>query len=1029
MALFCEQEQSNDVWFLDSGCSNHMCGTKSLFKELNESDKTDVMLGDSKKIRVEGRGTISIKTNQGNAKILQDVMFVPSLSHNLLSIGQLMISGYSILFDDGVCIIKDKKSGQITAKVSMAKNKMFPLEVSMIENYAMIANGDSETQLWHLRYGHLNINGLKLLREKEMVFGLPKLESLVFCEGCVYGKQSRKPFPVGKAWRASKCLELVHADLCGPMNIESLGGSRYFLLFTDDCSRMSWVYFLENKSEAFDRFKKFKAVVERASGLLIKTLRTDRGGEFVSADFNVFCEENGICRELTAPYTPEQNGVAERKNRTVVEMARSMIQAKGLPIYFWAEAVATAVYLLNLSPTKAVRNQTPFEAWTGRKPTVSHLKVFGCIAYALVKTYSRKFDERSAKYIFVGYSSQSKAFKLYNPISGKITISRDVVFNEDATWIWNEENKEGHIQVLEDNIEQPLNPTPAISSPDTFGSSNPSVSASNESSSSSSSSETPPRNYKSLQEIYASCTFALLVSDPICFEEAGKKKEWCKAMEEELSAIQKNQTWDLVDLPEGKNVIGLKWVFKTKYHADGSIQKHKARLVVKGYSQQQDVDFYETFSPVARFETVRTFLALAAQLNWPVYQFDVKSAFLNGDLEEEVYVSQPEGFVANGNEDKVYRLKKALYGLKQAPRAWYFKIDSYFQESGFKRSENEPTLYLKKTGKDEFLVVCLYVDDMIYMGSNELIIAEFKTCMMKKFEMTDLGLLHYFLGLEVKQGFDGIFISQRKYAMDLLKKFNMLNCKVEATPMNINEKLSRDDNAEFVNATYFRSLVGGLNYLCHTRPDIAFSVGVVSRFMHNPSTLHLGAAKRILRYVAGTAELGIWYSKVSNFKLTGYTDSDHAGCMDDRRSTSGFLFNLGSGAISWSSKKQEVVALSSSEAEYISATTSASQAIWLRRLLADFNQKQAGATEIFCDSMSAIAMTKNQAYHSRTKHIDIRYHFIRSLVTNKDIVLKFCNTKEQVADILTKALPLEKQENFRKQMGVCNFESRGSVKI
>ncbi|EOY04542.1 Uncharacterized protein TCM_019778 [Theobroma cacao] len=444
MAFFYEKEQSNDVWFLDSGCSNHMSGTRSLFKELDESNKTDVTLGNSKKIRVEGRGTISIKTSQGNAKILQYVMLVPDLSHNLLSIVQLMISGYSILFDDGFCTIKNKKFKQIITKVPMAKNKMFPLEVSMIENYAMVANGDSEARLSHLHYGHLNINGLKLLSQKEMVFGLPKLENLGFCEGCVYGKQSKKPFLVGKAWRVSKCLELVHADLCGPMNIESLG------------------------------------------------------------------------------------------------------------------------------------------------------------AYALVKTYSSKFDEKSEKYIFVGYCSQSKAYKLYNPISGKITISRDVVFNENARWIWNEENKEQHIQVLEDNTAS------TISSSSTPRSSNPSPPTSNESSSSSSSSETPPRKFRSLQEIYDSCTFALLVSDLICFEKAAKRNEWCKAMEEELL--------------------------------------------------------------VARFETVRTFLALTAQLNWPVYQFDVKSAFLNGDL-EEVYVSQPEGFVVNGNEDQVYRLKKALYGLKQAPRA------------------------------------------------------------------------------------------------------------------------------------------------------------------------------------------------------------------------------------------------------------------------------------------------------------------------------------------------------------------------
>ena len=276
----------------------------------------------------------------------------------------------------------------------------------------------------------------------------------------------------------------------------------------------------------------------------------------------------------------------------------------------------------------------------------------------------------------------------------------------------------------------------------------------------------------------------------------------------------------------------------------------------------------------------------------PLYQFDVKSAFLNGDLQEEVYVCQPEGYIQSGKEEKVYKLKKALYGLKQAPRAWYSKIDAYFQQDGFERSDNEPTLYLKKQGT-EFLVVCLYVDDMIYLGSSKSILAEFKASMMKNFEMTNLGLLHYFLGLEVKQCDDGVFVSQRKYATDLLKKFHLAKCNAAATPMNINEKLQLDDDLGNANAKLFRSLIGGLNYLTNTRPDISFSVSVVSRFMHEPSKQHYGVARRILRYIAGTRDFGIWYSKVSNFRLVGYTDSDWAVFVEDRRSISGNIFTLG----------------------------------------------------------------------------------------------------------------------------------------
>ncbi|CAL5345664.1 unnamed protein product [Camellia sinensis] len=933
---------------------------KSLFKELDETQKLKVQLGNAKEMQVEGKGTVSIKTTHGNIKLLHNVQFVPDLGYNLLSVGQLMAAGYSISFDNDACVIRDKHSGHTLININMTQNKMFPLEVSSMENFVFAASGKDDSKLWHLRYGHLNIKGLKLLKEKGMVFGLPKIGSIELCEGCIYGKQTRKSFPVGKARRASTCLELIHADLCGPMQTKSFGGSRYFLLFTDDYSRMSWVYFLENKSEAFEKFKHFKAKVEKQSGFCIKVLRTYRGGEFLSKDFDLFCEENGIQRELTTPYTPEQNGVAERKNRTVVEMARSMLQAKGLSNGFWAEAVATSVYLLNLSPTRVVMNRTPVEAWRGTKPSVSHLRVFGCIAYAL------------------------------------FLIRRDVVFDENASWDWRGSDEKMQQQVpmsigISPNESQV--PIPTSSS----GSSMASPSSPRRDFSPTleeSSDETPPRKFRSLRDIYESCQFALSVSDPMTYGEAATKEEWQRAMVEELAAIEKNRTWEMMDLSEGKNAIGLKWVFKTKFGADGSIQKHKARLVAKGYAQQHGIDFEETFSPVARFETVRIIFALAAQLQWPVYQLDVKSAFLNGDLQEEVYVTQPEGFMIEGKETKVYKLRKALYGLKQAPRAWYSKIDGYFQQNGFLRSENEPTLYVKKEGKNDFIIICLYVDDIIYTSSSSSLVAEFKSRMMHEFEMSDMGLLHYFLGLEVQQAEDGIFISQRKYAKDLLNKFGMLNCKPATTPMNINEKLQCEDGAEMADASRFRSLVGGLIYLTHTRPDIAFSVGMISRFMQHPSKLHFGAAKRVLRYIAGTMDYGIWYAKVFNFKLSGFTDSDWESSLDDRWSISANVFTLGSGVITWSSKKQATVALSSSEAEYVAATSAACQAIWLRRMLAELQQRQEGATEIFCDNKATIFMTKNPAFHSRTKHIDMRLHFIRDLVAKEEVTLKYCTTHE-----------------------------------
>ena len=271
---------------------------------------------------------------------------------------------------------------------------------------------------------------------------------------------------------------------------------------------------------------------------------------------------------------------------------------------------------------------------------------------------------------------------------------------------------------------------------------------------------------------------------------------------------------------------------------------------------------------------------------------------MNGDLEEEVFVSQPEGFGANGQEHKVYKLRKALYGVKQAIRAWYKRIDSYFLQNGFTRSDNEPTLYVKGSNHSDFLIVCVYVDDMIYLRSSQILIEEFKSSMTKEFEMTDLGKLKYFLGLEVSQVEDGVFISQRKYAKDLLHRFHMYNEKPAATPMNTSEKLRHDDGTEEADSSYYRSLVGGLNYLTHTRPDIMYSVSVLSRYMHAPTMQHLEAAKRVLRYIGGTLEYGIWYAQSADYKLFGFSDSDWAGFLDDRRSTSGHTFILGSGAIS-----------------------------------------------------------------------------------------------------------------------------------
>ena len=355
-----------------------------------------------------------------------------------------------------------------------------------------------------------------------------------------------------------------------------------------------------------------------------------------------------------------------------------------------------------------------------------------------------------------------------------------------------------------------------------------------------------------------------------------------------------------------------------------------------------------------------------------------------------------------GEEHKVYKLRKALYGLKQSPRAWYSRINAYFEKHGFQKCPYEHTLYIKYHGQEDFIIVSLYVDDLIFTGNNLNLLNEFRASMKKEFEMTDLGELHHFLGIEVHQGNAGIFISQEKYAKDILRKFKMENANSVSIPCVAGLKLSKDGEGKLVNSTVFRSLVGNLMYLTATRPDIMFAVSLISRFMEKPYSNHWEAAKRILRYVKGTMNYGVFYQANLPINLIGYTDSDLAGSVDDSKSVAGYVFNIGSGAISWMSKKQSVVALSTTEAEYIAASVAGCQVVWLQGILESLKSKPKSPTILFCDNSSTILVTKDFVLHGRRKHIRIRFHFLRELVKEKTIQIEYCRSGDQLADIFTK---------------------------
>ncbi|GJT56017.1 retrovirus-related pol polyprotein from transposon TNT 1-94 [Tanacetum coccineum] len=437
------------------------------------------------------------------------------------------------------------------------------------------------------------------------------------------------------------------------------------------------------------------------------------------------------------------------------------------------------------------------------------------------------------------------------------------------------------------------------------------------------------------------------------------------------------------------------------------------------FERLEGIDFEESFALVARLEAIRIFLAFAAHMNMVVYQMDVKTAFLNGNLREEVYVSQPDGFVDKDNPNHVYKLKKALYGLKQAPRAWYDMLSSFLISQDFSKGSVDPTLFIRRDGK-ELLLVQIYVDDIIFAASTPELCDLFSKIMCSKFKMSMMGKISFFLGLQISQSPRGIFINQSKYALESLKKYGFDSCDPVDTPMVEKSKLDEDKEGKAVDPSHYRGMIGTLLYLTASRPDLQFAICMCARYQARPTEKHLNAVKRIFRYLKGTVHRGLWYPKDSSIALTAFADADHAGCQDTRRSTSGSMQLLGDRLVSWSSKRQKSAAISSTEAEYIALSGCCAQILWMRSQLTDYGF---GFNKIpmYCDNKSAIALCCNNVQHSRSKHIDIRFHFIKEHVENGVIELYFVNTEYQLADIFTKALGRNRIEFLINKLGMRSF--------
>ncbi|PNX93880.1 retrovirus-related Pol polyprotein from transposon TNT 1-94 [Trifolium pratense] len=520
-----------------------------------------------------------------------------------------------------------------------------------------------------------------------------------------------------------------------------------------------------------------------------------------------------------------------------------------------------------------------------------------------------------------------------------------------------------------------------------------------------------------------------LSHEPTCVSQAMASPEWRAAMAAEFNALIQQGTWDLVPKNSAYNLIGCKWVFRVKRHPNGSIDRYKARLVAKGFHQRPGLDYDQTFSPVIKPSTVRLVLTLAIQQRWHIRQLDVNNAFLHGKLLETVYMQQPPGFVHPDYPDHVCRLKKSLYGLKQAPRAWFNTLRSFLLSYGFLNSKSDPSLFIYLKG-DLKIYTLVYVDDILITGNNDQAIHKCISTLATVFSIKDLGSIHFFLGVEVIPTSQGLFLSQHKYIRDLLDRTKMADAKIVHSPMSTSTSLTQHNGASSVNITEYRSMIGSLQYLSMTRPDIAYTVNKLAQFMQHPSSIHFTALKRLLRYLKATIFHGLHLKRSSSNTLYAFSDADWAGNRDDYTSTSAHVTFYGGNPISWKSFKQKAVARSSTEAEYRALASASAEVLWLSSLLSELHVSVPTVPTIYCDNLGATYLTVNPVSHSRMKHIAIDIHFVRDHVHNNNIRVQHVSTKDQLADCLTKPLSRQRHQELRFKIGVSDGTPilRGRVK-
>lgn len=1097
LALNSVSDVCEGAWIIDSGASTHMCASKEHMVNLSDSKIKSVTAANKCKVPVLGEGEVSLRfsgTRGANNVLLQSVLHVPNLTSNLLSVSAIAKKGGKVIFNGQKCQVIDSK-GLLVLEGELSPNNIYTVkpDVSIHQrnqfdsNIALKATIPINIELWHRRMGHLNPTYLKQLRQTATRIDFDDI-NMHQCEVCVSGKQVQQTFPRNNK-RASRLLELVHSDVC-QMEDMSIGKAKYFVTFLDDFSRKIFVYFLNQKDQVPETVIKFIKLAENQTGKKLMVLRTDNGREYINSTLRSALDDLGVQHQTSIPYQPQQNGRAERVNRTLLDKTRCMLTESRLPHKFWAEALSTAAYLANRSPKKCLGGRTPEQLWTGSKPDLSHLRIFGCKARACIPRQLRKKLQPTTKLaIMLGYCETQRGYRLWSEEEQRVFSASNVEFFETSqhklpekepaylplepvqlTDLDDDDEDEDHVPTNKQNVPVDENDSPVEDSPATVETQPvnrkrklPSEKKASKESKKAKETTTEPissfskpltRSASRLNQAedeqnfdfttdpirrsqrrtaqpkhldnFVTYTVVGNLDEPRTYQQAtsgSESDQWRLAMEREYDSIIKNDVWQLCKLPSGQPVVGSRWVFKKKRLADGTA-RYKARLVAQGFSQIKGINYDQTYAPVVRFTTLRLLFAFAAKDQLEIYHLDVETAFLHGDMEEIIYLQQPQGFVHRGQENMVCKLNKAIYGFKQGSRNWNLKLDAALKDMNLVQSSYDSCVYSHYNASKR-IIVALFVDDLIVFTNSIDFVDILKRGLQKVCTLKDLGPLTRCLGINVRQnkGEGTIELDQSDYIESLLTHFGMEACRPTGTPMDPigGSSGSIASNSAFNPADVpYQRAVGSLLYLVQaTRPDLAHVVGVISRFNQSYEECHWNMVKRVLRYVRGTKDLRLTYSRNSDSRLVGYCDASYASDSADPRSTTGYAFMLQGAAISWNSKHQQTVALSSTEAEYLSLSAAVQEALWLRRLASELLIiPSENPMIVFCDNKGAIDLSKNNRFSARTKHINIRHHFIKENIDSGEIDVRFVPSTRMVADALTKAVNSNKLKDFLQSIGL-----------